>query len=46
MDVMYERCCGIDVHKNMLMACVFVGVRKKEMRKFGAMTEDILEMIE
>ena len=46
MDVIYERCCGIDVHKNMLMACVFTGVRKKEIRKFGAMTDDILEMVD
>ena len=45
MDVIYERCCGIDVHKNMLMACVFTGVRKKEIRKFGTMTDDILGMI-
>lgn len=46
MDVIYERCCGIDVHKNMLMACIFVGVRKKEIQKFGTMTDDILKMVE
>ena len=38
MHVIYERCCGIDVHKNMVMACIFVK-RKKEIRKFGTMTE-------
>lgn len=43
MEVIYERCCGIDVHKNMIMACVFVSVRKKEIRQFGTMTDDILE---
>lgn len=42
MDVIYERCCGIDVHKEMLTACTFTGVRKKEIRKFGTMTDDIL----
>lgn len=46
MEVIYERCCGIDVHKNMLMACIFTGVRKKEVRKFGTMTDEILEMVE
>lgn len=45
MEVIYERCCGIDVHKNTLMACVYLGVRKKEIRKYGTMTDDILEMV-
>lgn len=30
MEVVYERCCGIDVHKNMLMVYIFTKVRKKE----------------
>lgn len=46
MELMYERCCGIDVHKNMLMVCVFTGVRKKEIREFGTMTDDIMEIVE
>ena len=46
MELMYERCCGIDVHKNMLMVCVFTGVRKKEIRKYGTMTDDIMEIIQ
>jgi len=45
-EVIYERCCGIDVHKNMLMVCVFKSVRKKEIREFGTMTEDILKLVE
>ena len=44
MEVIYERCCRIDVHKNMLMACIFTSVRKKEIRQFGTMTDDILEL--
>ena len=44
MEVVYERCCGIDVHKNMLMGCIFTGVRKKEIREFGTMTEDIQQL--
>ena len=46
MEVVYERCCGIDVHKNMLMVCIFTSVRKKEIRKFGTMTEDIRQLAE
>ena len=46
MEVVYERCCGIDVHKNMLMVCIFTGVRKKEIREFGTMTEDIQRLAE
>lgn len=45
MDLVYERCCGIDVHKNMLMVCIFTGVRKKEIRQFGTMTDDIMEIV-
>lgn len=44
MEVIYERCCGIDVHKKMLAVCLFNG-RQKEMRNFGTMTEDVLEMV-
>ena len=45
MDLIYERCCGIDVHKNMLMVCIFTAVRKKEIRQFGTMTDDIMEIV-
>lgn len=44
MDVIFERCCGIDVHKKMLMVCIFTG-RQKEIREFGTMTEDIRSLI-
>ena len=45
MEVLYKRCCGIDIHKNMMVACVFTGVRKKEVRQFSTMTEDILQLV-
>lgn len=45
MEVLYKRCCGIDIHKNMMVACVFMGVRKKEIRQFSTMTEDILQLV-
>ena len=35
MEVLYKRCCGIDIHKNMMVACIFTSVRKKEIRQFS-----------
>lgn len=45
MNVIYERCCGIDVYKNMIMACIIVK-DKKEIRKFGTMTDELEEMVD
>jgi hypothetical protein len=39
MDVIYERCCGIDVHKKMVMACIIVK-GKKEIREFAITSID------
>jgi transposase len=45
MQVEYERCCGIDVHKETVVACVIApdenGKVKKETRTFSTMTEDL-----
>jgi transposase len=45
MQVVYERCCGIDVHKQTVVACVVVpgvdGQALKETRTFGTMTENL-----
>ena len=45
MEVLYKRCCGIDIHKNMMVACVFTSVRKKEIRQYSTMTDDILKLV-
>jgi transposase len=48
LDVIYERCCGLDVHKRTVAACLIVpgmdGAPQKEIRTFGTMTEDLLEL--
>lgn len=48
MDVVYERCCGLDVHKQTVVACVLVaheaGPPAKEVRTFGTMTADLLAL--
>ena len=45
MQVVYERCCGIDVHKQTVVACVIVpgpdGQATKETRTFATMSEDL-----
>ena len=43
MDYIYERCCGLDIHKASITACVNVN-GKKEIVTFGTMTDDLLQM--
>lgn len=45
MQVMYERCCGIDVHKKMLAVCFKAG-KKQELRDYGTLTKDLRELAE
>jgi hypothetical protein len=39
MHVIHERCCGLDVHKKIVVACLIIllanGQRQKEIRTFG-----------
>lgn len=48
MEAIFEKCCGIDVHKETLTACIMIGdngrVTKKEIRTYSTMTEDIEQM--
>jgi hypothetical protein len=45
---MYERCCGLDVHKKLIVACLLVvsaqGELEKQIRSFSTMTKDILAL--
>jgi transposase len=45
-DIVVERCCGLDVHKDTVVACVRTpgkgGKREKQVRTFGTMTVDLL----
>lgn len=43
MDRVYERCCGIDVHKKIVVACFRCG-RKQELREFGTTTKELLRL--
>lgn len=48
MEVLYPRCCGLDVHKNRVVACCITpgagGSPQKQVRTFGTMTPDLLAL--
>src|SRR5215210_3920331 len=48
MDVLFERCCGLDIHKRTVVACLVVpgptGAPTKEVRSFGTMTDDLVQL--
>ena len=48
MRIEYERCCGLDVHKKTVVACLLVpdatGGRQKQTRTFGTMTAELLAL--
>ena len=43
MERVYDKCCGIDVHKKLIVACFRIG-NKQEIRDFGATTRELLEL--
>jgi transposase len=48
MEVIYERCAGLDVHKKSVTACRIIpavrGGWQKERRRFGTMTDELLKL--
>ena len=47
MEVVHARCCGLDIHKDSVMACVRLIEGEgagEEVRRFGTMTSDILKL--
>lgn len=45
MQVVHEVCCGLDVHKKSVTACVvWAGGRKHQTREFGTFTQELLEL--
>ena len=45
MLILHERVCGLDVYKASITACM-ITPENKEIRTFGTMTSDIIEMVE
>jgi transposase len=48
MRVLHERCCGLDIHKKFVVACLLTtsveGTVHKEIRTYSAMTNDLLSL--
>lgn len=44
MDVVVERCCGLDVHKKTVVACVRIGDHE-QVRSFGTVTREVLRLL-
>lgn len=48
MQVVYPRCCGLDIHKKSIVACVLLtdpdGTFHRFVRTFGTMTADLLTL--
>ena len=47
MEVLYPRCCGLDVHREMVVACVRLQDHRRkrtEVRSFGTTTSEILKL--
>jgi transposase len=48
MRVLHERCCGLDIHKKSVVACLLAtmsdGTVHKEIRTYSAMTNDLLAL--
>jgi hypothetical protein len=48
METIHERCCGLDVHKQTIVACLLIpgprGAPTRAIRTFGTMTEDLLAL--
>jgi len=50
MQVLYPCCCGIDIAKKFVVACLLTtadgGTVRKETRTFGTMTRDLLALLD
>ena len=48
MDVVYQRCCGWDVHQKTVAACLVVaaagGKKRKEIRRLATVTGELLPL--
>ncbi len=48
MDIIYHRCCGLDVHKKTVVACLIIsdpdGTPHKTIRTFSTMTGDLVAL--
>lgn len=43
MERIYDKCCGIDVHKKLIVACFKIG-KEQDIQSFGATTNELLRL--
>jgi transposase len=43
MEVLYERCCGLDVHKESVVGCI-ITQEGRQIRRFGTLTKELLAL--
>jgi transposase len=50
MELLYRRCCGLDIHKKVVVACLIVvqanGQKQKEVRTFRTVTAELLQLLD
>src|SRR5215470_6333347 len=50
MELVYQRCCGMDIHKKVIVACLIIvtatGERRKEIRTFRTVTSELLQLLD
>src|SRR5688500_2356975 len=48
MQVLYDRCCGLEIHKKHVKACLLTlnphGVRKQDRQRCGTTTADLIRL--
>src|SRR5690348_7867492 len=44
MQILHECCCGLDVHKKVIVACVQRLGQQKQIRRYGTTTADIEQL--
>jgi transposase len=48
MEVVHERCCGLDIHKKLIVACAVTpasgGQPRKQVHTFGTMTDELQQL--
>jgi transposase len=48
MEVVHERCCGLDIHKKLIVACAVTpgnaGQPRRHVRTFGTMTDELQQL--
>ncbi|MDA8227090.1 MAG: IS110 family transposase [Desulfitobacterium hafniense] len=45
MEIVHQRCCGLDVHKNSITSCI-ITPEGKEVKTYSTMTDSLLELVD